>query len=218
MFCAITSEVRWFFQLSSHEPIVKWFQELDGLYEKQIPRYDIYIRQKNDGSTGIKFREGRFEIKQMQKELGILKTESSVSGKAEQWEKWSFDLNQQDLQPIEKSRNWISISKARLLQKFIIKNGILTGGFDHFHSDGCNAEITKVDSYSSDDFKSSDDCMANELSSWWTLGLETYGNPDLQSFNLLAAFDHIFKDGFPIKLSDKNSLSYPEWLSKFNQL
>jgi len=156
---------------------------------------------KDTDSLGIKFREGRFEIKQRLNIPGDQITSGKISGLAELWKKWSFESNENEIIPADlKKGEWIDVVKARKLQKFIFNHkGEIAGGFDNYKSDGCNIELTKV--------------IANN-SGWWTLGLETYGKTELLFKNLRTAFDHILNADFPQTLSKKKSCGYPEWLAR----
>ena len=75
---------------------------------------------------------------------------------------------------------------------------MISGGFDNYRSNGCNIELTKI--------------IANN-STWWTLGLETYGKPEFQEKNLHTTFDYIFQSNFPGRLFKENSYGYPSWQS-----
>lgn len=204
MFSVTTSEIRWFMKGEIPVSIKNWFDNLKGFYENQSERTDIYLQSKNPNVPGIKFREGRFEVKQKIENLGVLENASEISGNAELWKKWSFESKESEIQQGLENEEWIKVAKARSLQKYIFdQNGKISGGFDNYKSDGCNLELTKVFIHSSNALEKN----------WWTLGLETYGSTEFLYTNLQKAFEHIFVAGFPISLQNQHSFSYPEWLS-----
>ena len=208
-----TAEIRWFFEKNLPEVISEWFIGLDGKFEKQEARTDFYLQLENNTSLGIKIREGKFEIKERQSTEGKVLANNNIEGISESWTKWSFE-SAEDKYPLNEivKGNWIEVIKARKLQKYIFdQKGLISGGFDDYRSDGCNVELTKIKSNSSDDLKSSNESKLT----WWTLGLETYGTTASLERNLQTAFDHIFQSKFPGTLSKENSFGYPEWLLRF---
>lgn len=203
MFTVITSEIRWFYKGNIPNTINVWLKNLKGEIELQPPRTDIYLNDNSTSNLGIKFREGRFEVKQKMIDLGVLDSDN-ISGKAEQWKKWSFDAKDEKIPLADITKGeWIKVSKKRKLKKYIISDsGKINEGFDNFQSDGCNLELTELQTYSSDE---SPDI-------YWTLGLETHGQVETLSQNLNNAFEYILKNRLPITLKIDQSYSYPKWL------
>ncbi len=196
-----TTEIRWFYPGEIPGEIEKWLTSLNGQFEKQPPRTDHYINVKGSNTLGIKIREGRFEVKEIQSSDEKILSVKNVKGFAEIWTKWSFDTveNKYHLNELIKGE-FIALKKTRALQKYIFdSNGNIESGFDNFNSDGCNLELTKV--------------IVNKTA-WWTLGLETYGKSEFLEKNLQTAFNHIFKSRFPFSLEKELSFSYPEWINK----
>jgi len=215
MFEITTAEIKWFYKGEIPEAVKTWFENLDGIFSEENKRADVYLSIPSTGSVGIKFREGRFEIKQKKKDLGLLEFPPNITGIAEMWKKWSFQSGDNEVSiEAETNREWIEVFKTRNLQKFIFGHtGKISGGFDNYKSDGCNVELTKVFAntfHSSDDSESSDESSVT----WWTLGLETYGATGSLEKNLYTAYDYIFQSNFPWLLSKGNSYGYPEWLIK----
>jgi len=206
-----TAEIRWFFEGDIPEEISEWIIGLDGLFEEQEPRTDLYLQLENNTSLGIKIREGKFEFKERHSQETKLIAKDNIEGYVESWTKWSFESveNKYPLNEIVKG-NWIEVIKVRNLQKFIFNPiGKISDGFDNYRSDGCNIELTKIISYSSDDSQSSDEYKQP----WWTLGLETYGATSLLEQNLKIAFNYIFQTQFPGTLLKDDSFGYPQWLN-----
>jgi len=215
MFEITTAEIRWFYKGEIPKAVKTWFENLNGFYSEENKRADLYLSIPSTGSVGIKFREGRFEIKQKKKGLGLLQFPPNISGIAEIWKKWGFQSGDNKVSFDVKTNNeWIEVFKIRDLQKFIFKHkGKISGGFDNYLSDGCNVELTKTLAnryFSSDDSRSADECKVI----WWTLGVETYGATGSLVKNLYTAYDYIFQSNFPRVLSKDNSYGYPEWLIK----
>lgn len=198
MFTVTTAEIRWFVKGNIPKEINDWIQNLKGEIEYQTPRTDLYLNIKDTPNLGVKFREGRFEVKQKMAELGEL-IYGSNSGNAELWKKWSFEARDEKIQFADIiNKEWVEVIKSRKLKKYIVTNeGEIKEGFDNYQSDGCNLELTEV---------------AIQSSIWWTLGLETYGNEKTLSQNLNAAFQHIFKNEFSKPLDIHNSFAYPKWI------
>lgn len=211
MFKVTTSEIRWFIKGNIPERIETWLKKLAGEIECEPERTDIYLNIKDTSKLGIKFREGRFEVKQKMTDLGVLHS-SNISGYAELWKKWSFEAVDEKIPLADITEGeWVEITKTRKLKKYIFsETGEIKEGFDNFQSNGCNLELTEMQINSSDDLKSSDE----SISSYWTLGLETYGYTDNLIQNLETAFEYLFKDDFPINLTKKESYSYPGWIAK----
>jgi len=200
MFTVSTSEIRWFYDGEIPDEICNWIQNLKGEIESQPPRTDVYLNINDTPNLGIKFREGRFEVKQKMKKLGEF-TSNNISGKAELWKKWSFVAEDGKI-PLADIQNgeWVEITKSRKLKKYIIsETGEIKEGFDNYQSDGCNLELTKI---------------ICKMKSFWTLGLETYGQTNSLHHNLKTAFEFVFQSKFPIKLNPSDSFSYPEWIIK----
>jgi len=199
MFTVTTAEIRWFVKGDIPKTVHSWFKKHTGIYEEQPERTDVYLDIKDSGNLGIKFREGRFEVKQLINELDILTLPPQVTGKAELWKKWSFNSAESELPHADiKKGEWIEVTKTRQLQKLIFdQKGNIHGGFDQFQSDGCNVELTKVE--------------INQ-SVWWTLGLETYGKGDNLNNNLQSAFEFVFSN-FKLSLfRQESSYGYPAWI------
>jgi len=204
MFSVTTTEIRWFVEGIVPSKVDDWINNLDGEIESQLSRTDVYLRLKNTDTPGIKFREGRFEVKQKLTDLEEL-TSGNVSGMAELWKKWSFEAidNKIPLADITKGE-WVEVTKSRKLKKFIFaESGEIVKGFDNFQSDGCNLELSIVALHSPDEL--------NNL--WWTLALETYGQPDQLFQNLKKMFEYLFTPDFPVTLSTQQSFGYQKWLS-----
>lgn len=201
MFEITTAEIRWFIKGEVPKAVKTWFENLNGFYSEENKRADLYLSIPSTGSVGIKFREGSFEIKRKNKYLGLLEFPPNITGIAERWKKWNFQSGDNEVSfEAENNGEWIEVFKTRNLQKFIFgPTGKISGGFDHYRSDGCNVELTKV--------------IANN-SIWWTLGLETYGAIEFLEKNLYVAFDYVFQSNFPRVLSKDNSFGYPQWMIK----
>jgi len=114
MFTVTTAEIRWFVKGDIPKTVHSWFKKHTGIYEEQPERTDVYLDIKDSGNLGIKFREGRFEVKQLINELDILTLPPQVTGKAELWKKWSFNSAESELPHADiKKGEWIEVTKTR---------------------------------------------------------------------------------------------------------
>ena len=82
-----SAEIRWFFKGEVPKEISEWFAGLDGIFEKQETRTDLYFQLENSASLGIKIREGRFEIKEKQSQEVKLIEKGNIQGLCEFWTK-----------------------------------------------------------------------------------------------------------------------------------
>ncbi|MCB2219843.1 MAG: hypothetical protein KQI35_05550 [Bacteroidetes bacterium] len=200
MFVVNTAEIRWFYKGDMPVSFKKWFSCLDGYFEDQEERIDHYFCMPDQSKLGIKLREGRFEIKKLIFNEGILSSKSA-EGIVDAWKKWSFKADEQEGLSTFKDEpeHWIDIRKKRLLQKYV-PDAIETwvpAKKGPYPSEGMNVELCNV--------------VFSGIH-YWTFGMESYG-PESRTVNLLrSGFRKIFFDPPPLPLALEQSLSYPEWL------
>jgi len=201
MFSIATTEIRWFFPGRIPDHLYDWHNNKKGLFENQHPRTDVYLFLPDQNNLGIKLREGRIEFK---KRLSIHDDYlvSGLSGNVETWIKWSIKV-EDDLDPFnhlfDDSSNWVKIRKKRYLQKYkIIENHkFVAHPRGIFPQEGLALELSELD--------------INDQPCW-TLGLESYGNPENVYINLSLAIPLLIGDIPNIRLTKKQSFGYPEWI------
>jgi len=214
-----SAEVRWFFRGDPPAEVGEWFRYGD-LWAQQPDRIDEYLLLPGCSTTGIKLREGRFEVK-VQTE-GPVATEypGGVRGHRDGWVKWSASLG--DAEGVRASlragdEQWVRVRKARALRGFSLDGAshdddpreIDAGG--ERPGRGCGVEITEVR------------VLAPAESAWWTLGLEGFddGGDPTECLERVARF--FFAGTLPSVALDLDSslaldldasLSYAAWLGR----
>lgn len=202
MFALTSAEIRWFIKGEIPSTIFDWFIGLNENNVNQPERIDKYLLYKSGNTLGIKLREGRIEIKQQTQNIGKISPGKNVTGNAQKWRKWSFELN--DANNIHSNdvlnNAWLAITKNRILVNYgITEDKIVSQKEPITYKNGCIAEITSLNIKSEN---------------WWTLGLEAYGEENRLLDNLVLISHLIFSDKSNINLSFEDSLSYPGWLKR----
>ncbi len=200
MFAVNTAEVRWFNKGDIPEQFLAWFKGLEGIYEDQAVRSDFYLKMTEESNLGIKIREGRFEIKRLTSNLGILSSKGA-EGIADTWRKWSLKADDKEEIDIiaEDTGQWIEIEKKRMMQKFRTDESgrLIPQVVSFLPSSGIGVELSRVF------FRSQ---------KYWTFGMEAFGMEN-EIFDLLKrCFNHCFSKKPPTALTLDHSFSYPEWL------
>jgi hypothetical protein len=189
-----SAEVRWFVRGPVDPLVAAWFESSDPPPQQESPRVDHYL-DRVDESLGIKLREGKIEVKRREAIIGDLAVGGRVLGVVERWRKWSFTLDDRDV-PRD---SWIVVEKRRRLRKYAIRDGraVAVPAGDR-PAQGCNVELTEL--------RVADD-------SWWTLGLEAYGDESTLEDQLWLAARAVFGDDAP-PLTIDDSYAYPAWLRR----
>jgi len=198
-----TTEIRWFIGGIWSNQTLTWFS---GGHPLEIATVQVheYLLFPGCDTVGVKFREGRFEIKA---KLGVSVPFSlgGVQGQKEQWIKWSLLTKGLPMfgQTLHQSGSWLKVRKERNQRKFSAEAGHLHEvSSGSFPAVGCNIELTRVE-------------VEADPSSWFTLGFEAYGPPPVTAGILEEGVGLFFQaQGQPpgITLSEANSFSYPTWL------
>lgn len=204
MVSIITAEIRWFIKGKIPSNIFDWFIALNNNYVNQPKRTDYYLQLNSSDSLGIKHREGRIEIKQRINQIGNISPGISISGIAEKWQKWSYELKEanNNIPDTVLQNNWLPVSKTRILINYgITEDNIIAQKGEVTYKNGCLTEITSVKIKNQD---------------WWTMGIEAYGEEKRLKDNLVLISHLILNDKSDIQFSLKDSLSYPGWLKMMN--
>lgn len=202
-----TTEVRWFHEGELPPPWLRWFEGCPGPWIDEPPRTDSYLIIKDTDGLGVKFRQGRLEIKQRQKSWGILHLNNRAQGLVEHWIKWSFEIAGSPDSPaglIRPESNWTEVQKLRKLRRYQLRdNGQLVPLTEEANPPNlCEVELTKV--------------WIGEQS-WWSLAFEAPGDKGASREVMLAVASQLFGlEGTPI-LNAPNSYGYPRWLASQRQ-
>jgi hypothetical protein len=194
-----TVEVRWFYPGRIPGPLQAWFRQVEGEGEEQPCRVDHYLRLGATEALGIKMREGRIEIKQRRRRLGLFRFHERVAGQVEAWRKWSFALA--GTGALVPASSWIAVEKARTLVQFQVgsEGRILPLPAGSYEAQGCGLELTRIVIRGAD---------------WWSLGFEAFGPEARLQENLVAVAKHLLGSEAAPGLEDAASCGYPRWLER----
>jgi hypothetical protein len=193
-----TAEVRWFFRDEPFPPSL-----LFDTSNAPSQRTDWYAPAGEH--SGVKFREGRLEVKLRVASLGE-RAFKGARGHVEGWQKWSVEMPLGD-RPSEKllhAAGWIGVTKLRHLRTFAI-DGTAICQLDRLGGSGVQLEWTKLTV-----------CGENvSEQTWWTVGFESSGPPVELDRNLTLVADHVFASNhLPAIFRGNNSCGYSHWLGQ----
>jgi len=199
-----TVEVRWFGTGAVPAEVQRWFQGKEHEAEAQPPRTDHYLRLGRNEDLGVKLREGRIEIKQRQRDFGLVRFHPQIAGRVEQWRKWSLSLagGEGHLADIlVPASAWIAVHKVRRVHTYQVAAGTKVGATPAgtYPGWGCNLELAEL-------------TVGDEP--WWTLGLEAFGPEVALRETLLLVADQAFSHKQAPTLRAADSYAYPLWLAQ----
>lgn len=200
-----TLEVRWFYEGPIPQLVLNWFHENAIHLETQPQRVDYYLRLENGDSRGVKLREGRIEVKERQRQYGIVQFHDQVAGAVEAWHKVSRELSEisDELARLASPKTtWIGVEKERIVQRFRVVdlNKVEPILVNENPISGCNLELTSVQIYGLN---------------WWTMGFEAFGEEIKLEQNLSATINVVLATDSPPSLDAEHSFGYPRWLQWF---
>jgi hypothetical protein len=201
-----SAETRWFIAKILPDEVLDWFRAGQALETEGVQVHE-YLLFPDCDTGGVKLRAGKLDIKAMVSAPRPLSRELGVSGRTDRWVKWSFAS--QGLKTLDRelhqSGRWLKVRKERLLRKFSAGMGGLvevTARQRPLPASGCNVELTRIAVKANPQF-------------WFSLAFETLGPPALAVKILGIAIQSFFQEhgrAPGIRLSQRNSLSYPAWL------
>jgi hypothetical protein len=221
-----TLEVRWFFAgpLEASGPGMEyWFRTRARFggggrppalaWEPAPPawRQDRYLLVPGHGDMGIKWREGRLEIKGREAALGRQMLAPGVEGMCERWLKWSYAST-----PIERcflglfghpGADGVVLVEKRRLQRCIRLDaaGAVEVGCAVPRRRGVNVELAQTR------------VAGSASEAHWSLGFEA-SPADPSTSEGFAAIVAGFLEGCPaLPLTADRSMSYPHWLLGFDR-
>ena len=197
-----TVEVRWFYPGQIPAPLLAWFHQVRGEPEAQPCRVDHYLRLKTTEALGIKLREGRIEIKQRQRRLGLVRFHERVAGQVEAWRKWSFPLTRAGASLVgllTPASSWTAVEKERTLLRFQVAAGgrVVPLPPASHEAHGCGLELTRIRARGA---------------AWWSLGFEAFGQEANLQESLVTVARHLLASGAVPHLDSAASYGYPRWL------
>lgn len=196
-----TSEVRWFYPGLIPQPVRMWFMAGDAQPYVEMPRIDRYLIIEDSDALGVKFRQGRIDLKQRYDGEWTLSFNESVAGMVECWRKWSFGLAEagNDVAMLQASGAWVAVKKQRVMRDYAVKpDGTLIAMPGMITPPrGCSVELSRVDV---------------EGDPWWSLCFEANGDADDLAEILEVAARHVFREEPGFQFTPTSSYGYPRWL------
>jgi hypothetical protein len=212
-----SGEIRWFFKGRSTAFIDRWFTD-SGQARQEAERRDAYLLLPGCPYTGVKIREGKFEIKAQTRASEAVAYADQVRGLRDAWVKWSRPRDDvAGFRPlVREGEAWVFVSKRRTVRLFSLESDrpteVAPGG--PFLTAGCQVEKTDIrvlPQWASNNVPGDEDWDGAE--DWWSFSLEAFGDPGRVLSHLDAAAAHIFSPGTGFELDERDSMSYPRWLS-----
>jgi hypothetical protein len=197
-------ELRWFFSGMFTTAVKDWFCGSE-LCKEEKSRTDHYLVFPGSKSVGLKIRDGKkLEVKARVKEPEQFSLPGgAIVGRLDSWVKWSCDDTEMagrlaDLRfgdPL-----WVSVITERWLRKFHLDDQLLAEvDADSQPDRGCKIELARV---------------TPPDSHWWSLAFESFGPTPLPA-DVARTADHFLKLlPHGLALAERDSMSYPEWLSR----
>lgn len=195
-----TAEIRWFIKGEMPKEVFAWFDGYDDFPASTQTRTDHYLRLPGT-MIGIKIREGLIEHKQKGDGVGEFWGDGVCSGNMEQWQKWSFPLNDDTAIAEMLStypESWLEITNERSLRILILdKEGyVKSTSYEEVSGTAVGWELTKI-------------TIEGVGKSWWTIGFESFGRDNELKETLIRVCNTILTD-CPLALVEENCYSYPE--------
>jgi hypothetical protein len=192
-----TIEVRWFQHGQIPPEVRAWYGRIGPLPEEQPIRVDHYLHLPDHDSLGIKLREGRLEIKQRQRQVGVVRFDEQLAGLVERWRKWSFSLAHNEPTVPEPNGAWIAVEKRRRLRRYRVTADRQVEVASAEPAQGCELELSRI--------KAADQ-------QWWSLCFEAFGDEATLQENLRQVVNHVLAASEPPILKANASCGYPVWL------
>lgn len=219
-----SAESRWFFEGPLPGAVRDWFVA-GGRATPEPTRTDEYLLLPGCATTGVKLREGSFEVKAMTHAPEPVGYARGVNGYRDAWVKWSCRAN--DVEALRRmlgatGDRWAAVGKTRLLRLLSLDSGTLIEVDDKTMpvSCGCQIELTEI-GVSAGGLGASwrgGDHPADAR--WWSLSFEAFAPGDQGvTTRLLAQLEvtvnHCLDSPPPHALDTSSSMSYPGWLLRF---
>ncbi len=193
-------ELRWFLVGAVPAAVQQWFSQGAIVPKAEGCREDQYLSLPAYDEVGIKQRQGKMEVKRRLADRGVQTLGQGISGRIEQWVKWSFVLQDQALPDLTKpTGSWVTVEKTRQLRKYEVTQNGAVNAVDAYVpvAQGCNLELTSLVLYDK---------------VWWSLGFEAFGDLATVEASLALTIKHVLADNqFPL-LQAEDSFAYPHWL------
>lgn len=208
-----SAEIRWFFPLDAPprpglppQPpaaVLAWFRGgFNNLTWPPQSRTDRYLLLPGCATTGVKLREGRFEVKVLCGTAEPLVLPHGISGVAVRWVKWSYGG--------EAARPWATALSRETTGGLNVTKWRLQRAFDR-----TGAEVVEVTENSLLMSANTVELTAVHAQNrfWWTLGLEALGVPEKLEEHFQRLSGYFFGQANPpLVLDERHSYAYPTWI------
>lgn len=194
----ITCEMRWFFEGALPGEVERWFER----GKEPAPsawREDRYLILPGVADMGVKWREGRLEIKGRLAVLGGHAPAADIEGVTERWSKWPYAGKAIEDRFRRCSKNGtITVRKRRSQRHFLLEACAREVARRVVDQRGFALELTRL--------RIGDDRH-------WTLGIEAAPDDPPMAADLVGALPQVL-EGLPVALPRARSMSYPQWLAR----
>lgn len=191
-------EVRWFGTGPPPRALDEWLAGLGPV--ETSTRTDRYLSPPGP-SFNLKLRSEGGEFLETKRRLADAERRDfgpDVTGRVEQWYKWSFPLDHRpELWTTDRTGLWIPVEKTRALHAF--DDDDLRSLDDAPSGAAAHVEVTEV-------------TALGETA--WTCGLEAAGPADELERAVAFVGSELFGEGFPVGLPVERSFGYAEWLGR----
>jgi hypothetical protein len=201
-----TAEIRWFFEGCVPAAVQQWF-DVSALSREEDPRVDSYLVLPGCVTTGVKVRQGHFEVKAQTSLPQRVAYENGLQGMRGSWVKWSSSLaGAPILQEQQGPETWVQVEKSRTMRLFSLSAEIEEKPpTEWLAAPGCFVEMSRLRLLAdSEDWR--------DASLWWSFCLEAFGQQRrvIEFVDIMASAD--FFEPIADILAPTASKSYPEWL------
>ena len=212
-----SGEARWFFQGEASHAARHWITASD-LSDPAPERVDQYLVLPGCPTTGIKIREGNFEVKAQTSPTEPVTWNERIAGSRDTWVKWSRAM--QDTATftdrIQSGEHWAFVSKRRTLRLFSLESELPTeveiGG--PCLSAGCQVEMSDIRvAWASEYGLPPQKEGWQRADRWWSFCFEAFGEPAQLLDHLDSTIRFVAAEAPELELPQEASMSYPAWLA-----
>jgi hypothetical protein len=196
-------ELRWFVEGHIPGKLSRWYERevvgSDSDWKPEASRVDTYLPTECSDHLNVKLRQGSLEVRIRENHFRFCSSNGRFAGFAESWSKWvwkylrAFEADIQQAFAATQGSDWISVQKSRQQRKFGFVRGHLEPiPMENRSEYGGMLELSPL---------LVDGCP------WWTLAIDTFGNPSSREEMLTTIVDNILSTA-PVELSEHQSGSY----------
>lgn len=212
-----SGEARWFFRGEASAAAERWIAD-GGLTERAAARVDQYLVLPGCSTTGVKIREGKFEVKARTSPAEPVTWSEQIAGFRDTWIKWSRTTQDTATftDTIQSGEHWAFVSKRRSLRLFSLDSGqpteVRIGG--PWLSAGCQVEMSDIRvAWASENGLPPENVDWERADRWWSFCFEAFGEPGSVLNHLDTVVRHVAAEAPDLELPREASMSYPAWLA-----